>query len=453
MSEFSRSTFAEAITALDLAQNQRTWRSCVVTSANFRIGETWIPLFTHIRYDRGSLGVVRDPVIFGRLELREESRDPTGVLRILMDSGFDQLGPHPHLFQTQGHWQVIVPDQTWHDWYPLATPAYILTRRGNVMPGEPGSDLYTRIAHEVREAIIEGEGRMHFATAIDAIDWWLPRRVTVANNDVVSTPVMEVIFPLPSGHVKSVRDERGYLCVDLEPFESPVAMEAHLAFRDEDTDEHVSESLPVINDNVRYQRFPKAVYSIEVRSNGQLVSFFRGNVRHLPRPVGGESEQALLQRLLFWGEREACEFKDLGNRKTGSPNWEMLNREIPKSAGAMANTNGGYILVGVTDGVQALGINDFKIKMHEFLKGAESEIQGAFVHHIQKNMLFNSKNPPHCSYQWVISDTGGSVLMIHVSVNHPGNVTELGPGDIYVRRGGSDLRATAEEIRKLIGRT
>ncbi len=160
-------------------------------------------------------------------------------------------------------------------------------------------------------------------------------------------------------------------------------------------------------------------------------------------PVDTTYEQ--LRDALEHGESETVEFKVWvpASRAKGK-SYELL-----KAATAFANNRGGVIYIGVTDDCEVVGIE--KQLRQEVRKERTTDLdklQNSYAHLLHRVLNEGISPPIEHSIEW-LSHAGLHVLRIDVADGRAKPYQVVEDSAIYVRRGGSDRRASVPDLEQM----
>ena len=137
--------------------------------------------------------------------------------------------------------------------------------------------------------------------------------------------------------------------------------------------------------------------------------------------------------LVSRGESESLEFKEYPTEKSSKKKHHEDLRRIIETVVAFSNTNGGVILVCVTDDGRGSGV-DVDAARHSIIQSVRDQTEPLIQLEFEKSEL-----------------EGMPVLLVKVPRGQDRPYTSRLSGAVHVRAGASNFRARSEEIRLLAG--
>jgi hypothetical protein len=159
-----------------------------------------------------------------------------------------------------------------------------------------------------------------------------------------------------------------------------------------------------------------------------------------------DAEAEDLLQALDRGEGEHIEFKEW----IPPERHQEKSGELLKTACAFANTGGGVLYIGVTDGLEIRGVTK---QLHAWKQNKSlEELRTLYARQISQLIDEGVSPPIRKSIEWV-SHAGLYVLRIDVTASAVPNHHIVESNQVFVRRGANCKQATAQDLQALVNRS
>jgi predicted HTH transcriptional regulator len=178
-------------------------------------------------------------------------------------------------------------------------------------------------------------------------------------------------------------------------------------------------------------------------SDGSPIARFEGADHMIAFPELPAQQRATLE-LIRQGESERCEFKALPAKpvdKIDNSFWE----KILKTCCAFANTEGGTLLIGVSDDAELVGIDAAPQSDAETAAACRDELRRIAIKRLRDNL----HDAPAIAVDLVLVSER-YVLCLVVPFHQSSAPCTVRGDQAYIRRGATTRRPTADEYRQLL---
>lgn len=399
-------------------------------------------LVARLRLGDGSPPAPRETIAYPQIELWEGLIPVEDAVEALRTPESHALVVGRALGSTAGRlWNGQSPTDFWPAYLPFP-PCYFVTTQFLHDPQQDLAQLWImmmKLAESSPVAEFKGPDFVDFRSATRS---WLDWSTTPKDNDS-RFGAIEVMLPLPPGHVRSLRiraDDR--LALELEPGLSQEELSVRLAW--DDGYKHHTVQARHEHDGLVFDDVPEDKFTVYVFHQGTLLTHFRAFPNAIKREARITEEHDLLD-IVRHGESETVEFKEVSARDLttkGDRFWNKLLRVIA----SFANTDGGTVLLGVRDDAKVLGVDEQVRRLDEVaLDGHASGIAAVLPEQVRDHLT----RKPRIDARWAVLQ-GHSVFVIRVARNEPGVVTGH-PEGVIVRRGSTSRVADAGDCERLFG--